>query len=158
VPKRLGVIGAGVIGLEMGSVWRRLGSDVTVLEALPEFMPFADVDVAKEALKVFTKQGLNIRTGVNIGETKIGKKGVSLAYTDKDGSPATLECDRLIVSVGRVPNTDGLNAAAVGLGVNERGQIAVDGHCRTNLPNGVYGRWATSCAGRCWRTRRWKRG
>ncbi|APR05165.1 dihydrolipoyl dehydrogenase [Thauera chlorobenzoica] len=135
VPKRLGVIGAGVIGLEMGSVWRRLGAEVTVLEALPEFMPFADVDVAKEALKVFTKQGLNIQTGVKIGEAKVGKKGVSLAYTDKDGNPATFECDRLIVSVGRVPNTDGLNAAAVGLGVNERGQIAVDGHCRTNLPN-----------------------
>jgi len=135
VPKKLGVIGAGVIGLEMGSVWRRLGSEVTVLEALPDFMPFADADVAKEALKVFTKQGLAIETGVKIGEAKVGKKGVSLAYTDKDGKEAKLECDRLIVSVGRIPNTDGLNAAAVGLNVNDRGQIGVDGHCRTNLPN-----------------------
>ncbi|NMG76641.1 dihydrolipoyl dehydrogenase [Aromatoleum diolicum] len=135
VPKKLGVIGAGVIGLEMGSVWRRLGSEVTVLEALPDFMSFADVDVAKEALKVFNKQGLNIQTGVTIGETKVSKKGVSLAYTDKDGKEAKFECDRLIVSVGRVPNTDGLNAAAVGLNVSDRGQIVVDGHCRTNLPN-----------------------
>ncbi len=135
VPKKLGVIGAGVIGLEMGSVWRRLGSDVTVLEALPDFMAFADIDVAKEALKVFTKQGLKIQTGVKIGDTKVSAKGVSIAYTDKDGKDATLDCDRLIVSVGRVPNTDGLNAAAVGLAVSERGQIDVDGHCRTNLAN-----------------------
>ena len=135
VPKKLGVIGAGVIGLELGSVWRRLGAEVTILEALPDFMPFADADVAKEALKVFTKQGLDIRTGVTIGEARVGKKGVSLVYTGKDGKEATLECDHLIVSVGRVPNTDGLNAAAVGLDVSERGQIAVDGHCRTNLAN-----------------------
>lgn len=135
VPKKLGVIGAGVIGLEMGSVWRRLGSEVTVLEALPDFMGFADVDVAKEALKVFAKQGLKIQTGVTIGDTKVTKKGVSITYTDKDGKEAKLDCDRLIVSVGRVPNTDGLNAAAVGLNVNERGQIVVDGHCKSNLPN-----------------------
>ncbi|SIQ62983.1 dihydrolipoamide dehydrogenase [Aromatoleum tolulyticum] len=135
VPKKLGVIGAGVIGLEMGSVWRRLGAEVTVLEALPDFMGFADVDVAKEALKVFAKQGLKIQTGVTIGDTKVTKKGVSIAYTDKDGKEAKLDCDRLIVSVGRVPNTDGLNAAAVGLNVNERGQIVVDGHCKSNLPN-----------------------
>ncbi|MBD5803722.1 Dihydrolipoyl dehydrogenase [Azoarcus sp. Aa7] len=135
VPKKLGVIGAGVIGLEMGSVWRRLGAEVTVLEALPDFMGFADVDVAKEALKVFAKQGLKIETGVTIGDTKVTKKGVSIAYTDKDGKEAKLDCDRLIVSVGRVPNTDGLNAAAVGLNVNERGQIVVDGHCKSNLPN-----------------------
>ena len=135
VPTKLGVIGAGVIGLEMGSVWRRLGAEVTVLEALPDFMGFADVDVAKEALKVFAKQGLQIQTGVTIGDTKVTKKGVSIAYTDKDGKEAKLDCDRLIVSVGRVPNTDGLNAAAVGLNVNERGQIVVDGHCKSNLPN-----------------------
>jgi dihydrolipoamide dehydrogenase len=135
VPKKLGVIGAGVIGLEMGSVWRRLGSEVTVLEALPDFMGFADVDVAKEALKVFTKQGLDIKTGVTLGETKISKKGVSLAYTGKDGKEGKLEVDRLIVSVGRVPNTDGLNADVVGLKINERGQIEVDAHCRTSLAN-----------------------
>jgi len=135
VPKKLGVIGAGVIGLEMGSVWRRLGSEVTVLEALPDFLGFADKDVAKEAQKVFTKQGLNIVTGVTIGEAKVGKKGVSLAYTDKDGKESKLDVDRLIVSVGRVPNTDGLDPAAVGLDMNERGQIVVDEHCATNLPN-----------------------
>lgn len=134
VPKKLGVIGAGVIGLEMGSVWRRLGSEVTVLEALPDFLAFADTDVAKEAQKLFTKQGLDIKTGVVLGEAKVGKKGVSLAYTDKDGNACKLECDRLIVSVGRVPNIDGLNAEAVGLKINERSQIEVDGHCRTSLP------------------------
>ncbi len=138
VPKKLAVIGAGVIGLEMGSVWRRLGSEVTILEALPDFMPFADQDVAKEALKLFTKQGLSIQTGVKIGEIKTGKKGVSIAYESKDGKAEKLDADRLIVSIGRIPNTDGLNAEAVGLKLNERGMIEVDGHCRTNLP----GVWA----------------
>lgn len=134
MPKKLGIIGAGVIGLEMGSVWRRLGSEVTVLEAAPDFLPFADVDVAKEALKLFTKQGLNIVTGVKIGKTTVGKKGVVVEYEGKDGA-TKLECDKLIVSVGRIPNTDGLNADKVGLKLNERGQIEVDGHCKTNLPN-----------------------
>lgn len=138
VPKKLAVIGAGVIGLEMGSVWRRLGSEVTILEALPDFMPFADQDVAKEALKLFTKQGLSIQTGVKIGEIKTGKKGVSIAYESKDGKAEKLDADRLIVSIGRIPNTDGLNAEAVGLKLNERGMIEVDGHCKTNLP----GVWA----------------
>ena len=138
VPKKLAVIGAGVIGLEMGSVWRRVGSEVTVLEAMPDFLAAADQDVAKEALKVFTKQGLKINLGVTIGEVKIGKKGVSIAYKDKDGADQKLEADRLIVSVGRVPNTQGLNAEAVGLKINERGQIEVDDHCKTNLP----GVWA----------------
>jgi dihydrolipoamide dehydrogenase len=138
VPKKLAIIGAGVIGLEMGSVWRRLGSEVTILEAMPAFLGVADVDVAKEAAKVFAKQGLNIQTGVTIGETKVSKKGVSIAYTDKDGKAQKLDADRLIVSVGRIPNTDGLNAEAVGLQLTERGQINVDGHCRTNLP----GVWA----------------
>ncbi|MDR1995007.1 dihydrolipoyl dehydrogenase [Azonexus sp.] len=138
VPKKLAVIGAGVIGLEMGSVWRRLGSEVTILEALPDFMPFADQDVAKEALKLFTKQGLAIQTGVKIGEIKTSKKGVSIAYESKDGKVEKLDADRLIVSIGRIPNTDGLNAGAVGLKLNERGMIEVDGHCKTNLP----GVWA----------------
>ena len=138
VPKKLAIIGAGVIGLEMGSVWRRLGSEVTILEAMPDFLFFADVDVAKEAAKVFAKQGLKIHTGVTIGDTKVSKKGVSIAYTDKDGKAQQLDADRLIVSVGRVPNTDGLAADKVGLQLNERGQINVDGHCRTNLP----GVWA----------------
>ena len=135
VPKKLGVIGAGVIGLELGSVWRRLGAEVTVLEALPDFMGYADKDVAKEALKVFTKQGLDMHMGVSIGDAKVTKKGVSLAYKDKDGKDHKLDCDRLIVSIGRVPNTEGLNAAAAGVKVNERGMIEVDEHCRTNVPN-----------------------
>ena len=138
VPKKLAVIGAGVIGLEMGSVWRRVGADVTVLEAMPDFLAAADQDVAKEALKVFTKQGLKINLGVQIGEVKIGKKGVTINYKDKDGADQKLEADRLIVSVGRVPNTAGLNPEAVGLKVTERGMIEVDDHCRTNLP----GVWA----------------
>jgi len=138
VPKKLAIIGAGVIGLEMGSVWRRVGSEVTVLEAMPDFLAAADVDVAKEALKLFTKQGLNIQMGVKIGDIKANKKSVSIAYTDKDGNPQKLDADRLIVSIGRVPNTDGLNAEAVGLQLDERGFVAVDGHCKTNLP----GVWA----------------
>ncbi|HEX6829227.1 MAG TPA: dihydrolipoyl dehydrogenase [Burkholderiales bacterium] len=136
VPKRLGVIGAGVIGLEMGSVWRRLGSEVTVLEALPGFLMAADEAVAKEALKVFTKDlGLSIQTGVKVTEIKSGKKAVSLQYENAKGLLQELEVDRLIVSVGRAPNTEGLGAQAVGLKVDDRGRIEVDGHCRTNLPN-----------------------
>jgi dihydrolipoamide dehydrogenase len=137
VPKRLGVIGAGVIGLEMGSVWRRLGSDVTILEALPAFLGAADETVAKEAAKVFAKQGLKIETGVKISSVE-KKKTVKVQYTGNDNSSKTLECDRLIVSIGRIPNTDGLNAAGVGLKLDERGFVAVDEDCRTNLP----GVWA----------------
>ena len=138
VPKKLAIIGAGVIGLEMGSVWRRLGAEVTVLEVLPDFMPFADVDLAKEALKLFTKQGLAINLSVKIGEIKASETGVSIAYTDKAGAEQKLDADRLIVSIGRVPNTDGLAADKVGLKVSDRGVIEVDGHCKTNLP----GVWA----------------
>ena len=135
VPAHLGVIGAGVIGLELGSVWRRLGSKVTLLEALPGFLGAADEAVAKEAFKLFTKkQGLDIRLGVRIGAVSIGKEGVSVDY-EVDGKPAKLDCDRLIVSIGRVPNTDGLGAEAVGLKVDARGFIEVDDHCRTVLPN-----------------------
>jgi len=134
VPRRLGVIGAGIIGLEMGSVWRRLGSQVTILEALPAFLGVADEAIAREAAKVFAKQGLKIETGVKI--TKVEKKkSVTVQYTASDSSSKTLECDRLIVSIGRVPNTEGLNAAAIGLKLDERGFIAVDDDCRTNLPN-----------------------
>ena len=134
VPKRLGVIGAGVIGLEMGSVWRRLGSEVTLLEALPTFLGVADDAVAKEAAKLFAKQGLRIELGVNIAKVD-RKKSVTVQYTASDSSTKTLECDRLIVSIGRVPNTEGLNAAGVGLKLDERGFIEVDDECRTNLPN-----------------------
>ncbi|MBW8904601.1 MAG: dihydrolipoyl dehydrogenase [Betaproteobacteria bacterium] len=135
VPKRLGVIGAGVIGLEMGSVWRRLGAQVTILEALPAFLGGADEQIAKEAAKIFAKQGLAIELGVNISKVTPGKKSVSVQYSAADKTVKTLECDRLIVSIGRVPNTDGLNAAAVGLKLDERGFVSVDDHCHTNLPN-----------------------
>jgi dihydrolipoamide dehydrogenase len=138
VPEKLGLIGSGVIGLEMGSVWRRLGAEVTVLEALPTFLGAVDEQIAKEAHKAFTKQGLKIELGVKVGEIKTGKAGVSVAYTDAKGGAHTLEVDRLIVSIGRVPNTTGLNAEAVGLKLDERGAIVVDAECRTNLP----GVWA----------------
>lgn len=135
VPKKLAVIGAGVIGLELGSVWRRLGAEVTVLEALPAFLGAADEALAKEAAKLFKKQGLDIHLGVKIGEVKTTANGVSIAYTDKDGNAQTLDADRLIVSVGRVPNTDNLGLEAIGLKANERGFIDVDDHCRTAVPN-----------------------
>jgi dihydrolipoamide dehydrogenase len=135
VPKSLGVIGSGVIGLEMGSVWRRLGAEVTILEALPNFLGAADEGVAKEALKAFQKQGLKFEFGVKITEVKTGKKGVVVSYTNAKGEAVKLDVEKLIVSIGRVPNTDGLNADAVGLKLDERGAIVVDGDCRTNLPN-----------------------
>jgi len=135
VPKKLGVIGAGVIGLEMGSVWRRLGAEVTLLEALPDFLAAADAQIAREAMKAFTKQGLKIELGVRIDGVKVDKKGVTVSYTDARGEAQTFACDRLIVSIGRLPNTTGLNAEAVGLQLDERGFVAVDGECRTNLPN-----------------------
>ncbi|MDP9900138.1 dihydrolipoyl dehydrogenase [Variovorax ginsengisoli] len=135
VPKKLGLIGAGVIGLEMGSVWRRLGAEVTVLEGLPTFLGAVDEQIAKEAKKAFDKQGLKIELGVKVGEIKSGKDGVSIAYTTAKGEAQTLSVDKLIVSIGRVPNTIGLNAEAVGLKLDERGAIVVDDDCKTNLPN-----------------------
>ena len=137
VPKKLAVIGSGVIGLEMGSVWRRLGADVTVLEGLPTFLGAVDEQIAKEAKKAFDKQGLKIELGVKVGDIKTVKKGVSIAYTNAKGEAVTLEADKLIVSIGRVPNTIGLNAEAVGLRLDERGAIVVDDECRTNL-SGVW--------------------
>ncbi len=138
IPKKLGVIGAGVIGLELGSVWRRVGSEVTILEGLPTFLGAVDQGVAKEALKLFTKQGLNINLGVKIGEVKADKKGVVVHYTDSAGKAQKLECDRLIISVGRVPNTDKLGLDHIGLKVDDRGFIPVDDHtCQTAAP-GVY--------------------
>ena len=135
VPQRLGVIGAGVIGLELGSVWRRLGAKVTVLEALPDFLAAADESISKEAWKIFTReQGLDIRLSAKIGRIEAGKKGVVVAY-EHEGAAKKLECDRLIVSVGRVPNTDGLGAEAVGLKIDARGFVEVDDQCRSNLPN-----------------------
>jgi dihydrolipoamide dehydrogenase len=135
VPKKLGLIGSGVIGLEMGSVWRRLGAEVTVLEGLPTFLGAVDQQIAKEAHKAFVKQGLKIELGVKVGEIKSGKKGVSVAYTNAKGEAVSLDVDKLIISIGRVANTTGLAADAVGLQLDERGAIVVDADCKTNLPN-----------------------
>jgi len=138
VPKTLGVIGSGVIGLEMGSVWRRLGAQVTILEALPAFLGAADESIAKEAAKAFAKQNLKIELGVKVGKIDTAGAGVSVAYTDAKGAEQVLAVDKLIVSIGRVPNTIGLNPEAVGLALDERGAIVVDADCKTNLP----GVWA----------------
>ena len=135
VPKKLGLIGSGVIGLEMGSVWRRLGAEVTVLEGLPTFLGAVDQQIAKEAHKSFIKQGLKIELGVKVGEIKSAKKGVSVAYTNAKGEAVSLDVDKLIISIGRVANTTGLTADAVGLQLDERGAIVVDADCKTNLPN-----------------------
>lgn len=134
-PKKLGVIGAGVIGLEMGSVWRRLGAEVSVLEALPTFLGAVDEQIAKEAKKLFDKQGLKINLGVKIGEIVNSGKDVTVNYTDDKGAEHKAVFDKLIISIGRTPNTNGLNAEGVGLALDERGFIAVDGDCKTNLPN-----------------------
>lgn len=135
VPKKLGVIGGGVIGLEMGSVWRRLGSHVTVLEAMPNFLTSADSQIAKEALKVFTKQGLDIQVGVNIDSIKIVGDSITINYKDGKDTHKELVVDKLIVSIGRLPYTDKLNSSLVGLKVDDKGFIGVDADCRTNLPN-----------------------
>ncbi|HKO69148.1 MAG TPA: dihydrolipoyl dehydrogenase [Burkholderiaceae bacterium] len=135
VPKRLGVVGAGVIGLEMGSVWRRLGADVTILEALPDFLGGVDQQIAKEAAKAFSKQGLKIQLGVKIDSVKADKKGVVVNYADAKGDSQSLTVDALIVSIGRVANTTGLKSDAIGLKLDERGFIVVDDQCRTNVPN-----------------------
>ncbi len=136
VPKKLGVIGAGVIGLELGSVWARLGAEVTVLEALDKFLPAADEQVAKEALKILTKQGLKIRLGARVTGSEVKKKQVTVNFTDADGEQ-TLTFDKLIVSVGRRPVTTDLLAADSGVNLDERGFIFVDDYCATSVP-GVY--------------------
>ena len=138
VPKTLGVIGSGVIGLEMGSVWRRLGAQVTILEAMPSFLGAADESVAKEAAKVFAKQSLKIELGVKVNKVDASGAGVAVSYTDAKGAEQVLAVDKLIVSIGRTPNTIGLNPEAVGLKLDERGMVVVDDECRTNLP----GVWA----------------
>jgi dihydrolipoyl dehydrogenase len=135
VPAQLGVVGAGVIGLEMGSVWRRLGSKVKVLEALPVFLGAADEAVAKEAQKVFTRQGLAIELGVKISKVTVSAADVTVEYADATGKAQTATFDRLIVSIGRIPHTTGLHAEAVGLALDARGFVTVDAECRTNLAN-----------------------
>ncbi len=137
VPPRLGVIGAGVIGLEMGSVWRRLGSEVTLLEALPSFLPVVDEPIAKEALKQLTRQGLKIQLGVRVEGVDAGTDALTVRYLDSAGKSQRLDCERLIVSVGRVPNTQGLHGEAIGLALDDRGFVVVDENCRTGL-DGVW--------------------
>ena len=141
VPKRLGVIGAGVIGLELGSVWKRLGAEVTILEAMPEFLGAADAEVAKTAAREFKKQGLDIRLGAKVSKAEIGGKGkkkeVTLTYSDAKGEQ-TLVVDKLLVAVGRRAASKGLLADGTGVKLDDRGRIEVDEHCHT----GVDGVWA----------------
>ena len=136
VPKRLGVIGAGVIGLELGSVWNRLGSEVVILEALEDFLAVADKQIAREALKIFAKQGLDIQLGARVTGAKATKKGVNVKYESKEGTKA-LEVDRLVVAVGRRANTDRLADAGLELAMDDAGRIQVDDLCRTSI-DGVY--------------------
>lgn len=135
VPKRLGVIGAGVIGLELGSVWRRLGSDVVVLEALPDFLPMADGAVAKEALKHFKKLGLDIRLGTKVTGAKVARGAVDVTYTDGQGASQGVTVDTLVVAVGRRPNSRDLLAEGTGVKLDERGFVVVDHSCRTGVDN-----------------------
>jgi dihydrolipoyl dehydrogenase len=130
VPKRLGVIGAGVIGLELGSVWRRLGAEVVVLEALPDFLPMADGQVSKEAMRHFKKLGLDIRLGAKVTGARVEGGEVKVAYTDAKGEQS-LAVDKLVVAIGRRPYTKDLLAEGTGVEIDERGFIKVDGHCRT---------------------------
>ena len=136
VPARLGIIGAGVIGLELGSVWRRLGAEVTIFEALPGFLGGADHEVAREAQKLLGKQGLDIRLGAKVTSVAADADGVTVDV-EIGGAAQQERFDKLIVAVGRSPNTDGLNAADAGLTLDARGFIEVDDHCRTNVP-GIY--------------------
>ncbi len=134
VPKRLGVIGAGVIGLELGSVWRRLGAEVVLLEAQPDFLSLCDQDVATQALKSYRRQGLDIRLGCRVTGSHATKRGVTVQYQDAEEQAQELKFDRLIVSVGRRPCTDGLAAADVELELDEKGYVDIDANCRTSLP------------------------
>ena len=136
VPKRLGVIGAGVIGLELGSVWSRLGAEVTVIEALDKFLPAADEQLSKEALKIYTKQGLKVLLGARVTGSEVNGEEVTVKFTDAKGDQE-LVFDRLIVAVGRRPVTTDLLAADSGVTLDERGYVFVDDHCATSVP-GVY--------------------
>ena len=136
VPARLGVIGAGVIGLELGSVWSRLGAEVTILEAMEDFLFMADRDVAKVAAAEFRKQGLDIKLGAKVTSASVGKSGVAVDYEDKNGAHS-IEVDKLIVAVGRRPFTEGLFADDAGIQLDDRGFIVVDDECRTRV-KGVY--------------------
>ncbi|MGH8592537.1 MAG: dihydrolipoyl dehydrogenase, partial [Gammaproteobacteria bacterium] len=133
-PKRLGVIGAGVIGLELGSLWRRLGSEVIVLEALPDFLPSSDRDIAQAALKTLIQQGVTITLGARVSNTKVTDKGVTLDYQQR-GEEQNISVDKIIVAVGRKPYTENLNIEALGIETDAQGFIGVDDYCRTRVPN-----------------------
>lgn len=133
-PRRLVIVGAGVIGLELGSVWRRLGSEVTVLESSPLFLSAADEQVAKEALRVFTKQKLSIHFGAQIGTVTQTPEEVTISWRNSQGEDQELNTEKMIVAIGRIPNTQGLGAESVGLKLDSAGRIEVDEYCRTNLP------------------------
>ena len=137
VPERLGVIGAGVIGLELGSVWARLGANVIMLEAMDQFLPNMDEQIAAESAKIFAKQSLDIRLGARVTDVAVGSDAVSVTYTQNDSSE-TVEFDRLIVAVGRTPRTEKLFAADSGVTVDERGFVFVNDYCATEAP----GVWA----------------
>ena len=137
VPERLGVIGAGVIGLELGSVWARLGANVIMLEAMDQFLPNMDEQIATESAKIFAKQGLDIRLGARVTDVAVSSDAVSVIYTQNDSSE-TVEFDRLIVAVGRTPRTEKLFAADSGVTVDERGFVFVNDYCATEAP----GVWA----------------
>jgi dihydrolipoamide dehydrogenase len=137
VPERLGVIGAGVIGLELGSVWARLGANVIMLEAMDQFLPNMDEQIATESAKIFAKQGLDIRLGARVTDVAVSSDAVSVTYTQNDSSE-TVEFDRLIVAVGRTPRTEKLFAADSGVTVDERGFVFVNDYCATEAP----GVWA----------------
>ena len=137
VPKRLGVIGGGVIGLELGSVWKRLGAEVTVLEAMDDFLFMADRAVAKDAQRQFKRQGMSVLTGAKVTGAKVLKKGVTLSYDDAKGSQS-IEVDKVVVAVGRRPNTENLLGEGTGVELDDRGRVVVDEHCRT----GAAGVWA----------------
>ena len=134
VPQRLGIIGAGVIGLELGSVWSRVGSHVIILEALDDFLAPVDRDIAAAAEKLLTKQGLDIRLGARVMGTSVNGREVSVSYQQGEDKQQ-LTFDKLIVSVGRAPNVRGLEVEAAGLALNDRGGIEVDEYCATNVPN-----------------------
>ncbi|MCY4011381.1 MAG: dihydrolipoyl dehydrogenase [Gammaproteobacteria bacterium] len=134
VPARLGVIGAGVIGLELGSVWGRLGSEVVMLEALPDFLPMADRRIGRDALREFKRQGLDIRLGTRVMSAAVNDGAVEVTYQDGDGDQ-TLTVDKLIVAVGRRPYTEGLLAADSGVNLDERGFLYVNDLCATDAPN-----------------------
>ncbi len=137
VPKKMIVVGGGVIGLELGSVWRRLGADVTIVEFMPTILPGNDDDIIKEATRVFSKQGMTIRTGTRVTAADLSSKNVIRLTVEKDGGSEVLEADVVLVSVGRRPLMHGIDAAALGLELQQSGAIKVDDQLRTNLP-GVY--------------------